>query len=411
MRKKISAILIDKDYKYRDYSQIKYNSNDANSEKHFELKILESDSNILHEIYKFRGVDAIITIGGEFIDFLEMTRLPFEFRKKWIHYNEFDAEKITNSILNVFTGNINRANAPKKFSIFTCAYNTGNVKFERLYNSLILQTYREWDWFILDDSMDDETSKLIESYQDPRITVIKNVSVHGNIGFNKHIIAMACDGDYLAEVDHDDELSKDCLELLKKAFDTYGSDFVYSCAVECKGSVETPIVYSNGWGWGEGLTKTELINGSMVTYSESPSINPYSIRTIYAQPNHIRCWEKNFYHKIGGHNTELSVLDDMDILIRTFLNGKMTKVDKALYFQYEGEGERGGQNNDNTQSSRFAEIQRTVWLLKNKYDEQIHNRILELGYNDDPWDDSLGSSVLWKEHEAGKEIMSDLLTV
>jgi hypothetical protein len=219
---------------------------------------------------------------------------------------------------------------------------------------------------------------------------------------------MMCDGDFLCEVDHDDELTADCFETLKAAYEKYpDSYFLYSCALELVMPSRIPIIYGDGWGWGEGLTKTDTVNGEKFTFSESPAVNPYSIRTIYAQPNHIRCWKREFYHKIGGNNPKMSVLDDQEILIRTFLNGKMTKVDKALYIQYEGEGGRGV-NKDNTQSVRFAEIQRTTMLLKNKYDKAIHKRIISLGFKDDPWDPKGEYSVLWKQHKRGQNIMSHL---
>ena len=116
------------------------------------------------------------------------------------------------------------------------------------------------------------------------------------------------------------------------------------------------------------------------------------------QPNHVRCWKTDFYHKIGGHVQELSVLDDMELLVRTFLYGKMTKIEKVLYIQHEGEGERGV-NSSTAQSTRFAEIQRTDQYLKWKYDMDIHNRILELGYEDTAWNEEFQTSVLWREHE------------
>ena len=103
---------------------------------------------------------------------------------------------------------------------------------------------------------------------------------------------------------------------------------------------------------------------------------------------------------------DLSVLDDMEILIRTFLYGKMVKIDKVLYFQYEEAGVRGSKENNNTQSSRFAEIQRTLWYIKDAYDEKIHNRILELGFHDNAWSEEENCSILWKEHTPGMEIMN-----
>jgi hypothetical protein len=86
----------------------------------------------------------------------------------------------------------------------------------------------------------------------------------------------------------------------------------------------------------------------------------------------------------------------------------MTKVNKVLYIQYEGTSNRidGGET---TQGKRFAEIQRTCFLLKEKYDDAIHERILKLGFTDYAWDYEHGYSTLWKEHTPGLEIMSHLL--
>lgn len=408
MRNKISAIIIDPDYYKHEYLDIKCFENDEHAEKHFELKILENDKNIVEEIFKFNYFDAIITI-GDLSNYKEMAKLPFEYRAKWCHYNDFDGKTIANTITSVLTYNLVREDKPKKYSFFTCTYNTGEFRLKRLYESIKNQSYKEWNWFIIDDSPNDETIKLIESLHEPRITVIKNVTRHGNIGFNKHTIAMMCDGDYLVEVDHDDELTTDCLYHLNEAFNKYpDAEFAYSLCIEysVNEKSQVPIIYGEGWGWGEGKFKSEFINGKYEYFSASPNINPYSIRTIYCQPNHIRCWNKQFYHKIGGHNTELSVLDDMELLIRTFLHTKMIKIDKVLYFQYQDAGERGSKECNNTQSTRFAEIQRTVWLLKNRYDELVHNRILELGYKDDPWNEQYGYSELWKKHKPNQNVMN-----
>ena len=295
MREIISAIVIDKDYVKHNYALVKTNAENARCEEYIGLKILDNDSDILKELSDFRGVDAIITIGGNFIDFKEMMKLPFEYRKKWVHFTEFSAERVSNAIIATFKSNINREHT-KLFSIFTCTYKTGFGKLARLYNSLLAQTYREWNWFVIDDSDDNnETVNILKSFNDPRITIIQNVTNHGNIGFNKHTIAMMCNGDYLVEVDHDDELSDDCLELLLNAFKVYNdTDFAYSLAAEFKGNTGKCIVYGDGWGHGEGLTKEELIKGEKLKISATPNITPFTIRTIYAMPNHVRCWTREF---------------------------------------------------------------------------------------------------------------------
>lgn len=384
MRNIISAIIIDKEYKSHNISGITYKVNDF-SEQKFDVHCVDSPDNILKEFNKFRGFDCLISIGN--MDFSELNALSFEFRKKWIHFDEFDEEKIARGIISTFSLNIGRIREQnvKLFSIFTCTFNTGKKKIERLYNSILSQTYPNWNWWILDDSKDSVTVEYIQKLHDPRIHLIQNVSDHGNIGYNKHLIASVCDGDYLVEVDHDDELTPDCLEKLKEAFDKYNdTDFVYSDTLEYVDERNESIFYGDEYGFGQGTYRNEEVNGKLYTVAiPCPCINAKTIRTIYGEPNHVRCWKKEFYHKIGGHNTELSVLDDMDIIIRTFLYGKITKVNKVLYIQHEGE--RENVNSDNAQNKRFKEIQRTVWLLKNKYDKQIHERILSLGYKDDIW--------------------------
>lgn len=397
MRNRISAIIIDPDYDSHDYSLITTKGDAVYGyeygEHEFDLKILNDSDNILSEISKFKDFDCLITIGNK-INFKPLNELSFEFRKKWIHRDEFDPVWITRNIINVFLYNINREREQevKLFSCFTCTFNTSKKDFEQLYNSLLNQTYKNWNWYILDDSTNPTVSEMIANYHDPRIFVFKNISNHGNIGFNKHMIASMCDGDYLVEVDHDDELTEDCLELLLAAFTKYpDSDFVYSDAYEEVNGKE--VYYDTGFAYNLGTYKKVNIKGVERNIAITAEINAISIRGIHALPNHVRCWKKDFYHRIGGHNTELSVLDDMDLLIRTFLYGKMTKIEKVLYIQHEGNNIK---RHDGTtaQSKRFFEIQRTNHLLRRKYDKQIHERILELGYKDEPWiDDTMGSNI------------------
>lgn len=406
MRDRIAAIIIDKDCKERDYSEIAYYDGNYNSERGFDLEILETADGIFGKIHDFNSVDSIITVGDRSC-WGDLYGAPYSIRRKWTHIDNYNPEYVKNCILATFLENL-KYDGPLLFSFFTCTHNTSKEVFARLYNSMCNQTYKEWDWFIVDDSDDDSTCEMIESFKDPRIFVVKTHTLKGNIGFNKHLAAMMCDGDILCEVDHDDELTTDCLETIKGAYEDFpDSDFFYSLCLELKGKDLVPIVYGKGWGWGEGLTKTEVVNGVEYTFSATPGVNPFSIRTIYSQPNHIRCWRRDFYHKIGGHNTTMSVLDDQEILIRTFLQGNMTKIDKVLYIQYEGDGERGI-SKDNTQSLRFGEIQRTTMLLKSTYDEEIHKRILSKGFEDTAWDDGLGYSILWKEHTPGENVMSNL---
>lgn len=413
MINRLKAIIIDPLCSLHDYSLVK--SVDKlwnNSERGFDLILLDNISNIDEILCKNKDFDSIITIcENENCEiYKNFCQRGFQFRKKWCNFNEFNSVKFANAIIGTFFTNMTRDNGRfPLFSFFTCTFNTPKEKIERLYRSIVSQEYIEWDWFILDDSTDDSVINIIESFNDYRITIIRNSTNHGSIGFNKHAIAMMCDGDYLVEVDHDDELTCDCLKYLKMAFETYkDTDFVYSESLELAG--DESIIYCHGWGFGEGKRGKEIVNGVEYEKNIIPEVNPFSIRTIYSQPNHVRCWKKSFYHLIGGHNTSFSVMDDCELIIRTFLNGKMTKIDKILYIQHEDKGKRGESGN-NTQSIRYGEIQRFAWYLKRYYDKKIHERILELGFTDYAWNENRGESELWRDHEPGLEVMSNLLKV
>jgi hypothetical protein len=232
MKSKISAIIVDPLKNEHNYNNIRTYYLGEHEDETFDIKVYRNTEGWLEVLDKNRGFDCLITI-GEDINFRPLNEMSFEYRKKWIHIDEFNIESIAQGIVNVFRFNINRSNANSEmFSIFTCAYNTPPEFVKRLYESLCAQTYNNWNWWIIDDSSPNKVN-YFERLKDSRIHIIKNITEHGNIGFNKNLIASIADGDYLVEVDHDDELTPDCLELLKKAFDTYSDcDFVYSYAFE-----------------------------------------------------------------------------------------------------------------------------------------------------------------------------------
>ena len=82
-----------------------------------------------------------------------------------------------------------------------------------------------------------------------------------------------------------------------------------------------------------------------------------SLAYIWYAPDHVRSWRKSVYEEIGGHNVDLSICDDHELMIRTYLKTKMYHIKKPLYI-YRVYGE-------NTYLQRNADIQtKTVDLYK-----------------------------------------------
>lgn len=159
---------------------------------------------------------------------------------------------------------------------------------------------------------------------------------------------MQGNGDYLAELDHDDLLVSTAVEDIENAFASSKADFVYSNAADFfpNGNGHWfPDWEINGWRYRDTIIDERWYNECL---SFAPSAA--SIGLIYYAPNHIRCWRKEFYQKIGGHNPNFRLADDHELVVRTYLHGKIYHLDKLLYLYRMGE--------NNTFSKNIPEIAR-----------------------------------------------------
>jgi hypothetical protein len=132
-------------------------------------------------------------------------------------------------------------------------------------------------------------------------------------------------------------------------------------------------------------------------------INPKTIRHIVGVPNHFRAWERFFYHSIGGHNRRMSIADDYELIVRTFLHTKMVRIPKLLYLQF--------YHNSNTQNATRKDIQRRVRTISTFYNERIKNRFEELGFEDwaykfNPQSPLMAPSLFGKEECSVNYIMN-----
>ncbi len=164
--------------------------------------------------------------------------------------------------------------------------------------------------------------------------------------------------------------------------------FIYTDCTECQED-GSPWTYSEGWGMGYGNYREEEHGGVKYMVISSPNINAKTIRHIVAAPNHIRSWRSSVYHAVGGHNDFLHVVDDYELMVRTFLNTRMGHIPKMCYVQYRNQ-------TGNTHQVRVLEIQRLVRYISECYDEAIHERLLELGVDDFVWKD--GESSFMRLH-------------
>ena len=109
-----------------------------------------------------------------------------------------------------------------KFSIFTTCYKSYD-KINRAYDGMKSQTLKDWEWFLLDDSPEDEHFNFLRDFakKDKRIRLYKRDCNSGNIGNVKNEAVGLCRGKYVLELDHDDIVLP---TILKDAYDVFESD-------------------------------------------------------------------------------------------------------------------------------------------------------------------------------------------
>jgi len=69
--------------------------------------------------------------------------------------------------------------------------------------SVISQSYQNWELIIVDDCSNDNTIKLISEFKDTRIILIKNKSNKG-VAFSRNVALKAATGQYITFLDSDD---------------------------------------------------------------------------------------------------------------------------------------------------------------------------------------------------------------
>lgn len=221
-------------------------------------------------------------------------------------------------------------------SVVTATYNTDPAVLTRTWSSLKLQSFTDWEWVVYDDSTTDQVKLMVDGFctdERYRIRYFRpRTPSGGNIGYVKRMAFGLALGDILVELDHDDELTRDCLESVSAAFDDSRIGFVYSDCCEILPSGLSGK-YPEGWGLGFG---SEYWDEDHQVWAMRVPVNRTTVSHIVSMPNHVRAWSRQAYQEAGGHDPTLPVADDYDLMIRTLLVADYRHIPKMLYRQHIG---------------------------------------------------------------------------
>lgn len=97
-----------------------------------------------------------------------------------------------------------------KFSILVPAYETQETYLRAMINSVLNQTYGNFELILADASASDKVERVIREYTDKRI-IYKKLKRNAGISANTNQALMYASGDYAGLLDHDDVLTQDAL--------------------------------------------------------------------------------------------------------------------------------------------------------------------------------------------------------
>ncbi len=196
------------------------------------------------------------------------------------------------------------------FSILVAQYNNGKY-FEDCYNSIIAQTYQNWEVIIVDDaSTDNSVAVMKELIGDDSRFKIEILPKNRGCGFTKRRCAELASGEICAFLDPDDSITEDALEIMMSEHEKHS---------------EASMIYS----------KTSLCDEHLNIEFERKSqqvknADPYFFN-FDGFVFHFLSYKKSFYNQTAGINNYLQRAVDQDLVFLLYEVGPCFFIDTALY--------------------------------------------------------------------------------
>ena len=343
----------------------------------------------LHQLFVVHKPVFVVSFGEESMWIKRgVGGMPFNFRRLWVHFPK--GESLTQDALTAcFLESENPGGHPDHplISVVTPTYRSG-PKLQRAYQSLLNQTYDYWEWIIWDDSPEQDTFAMLTAMalDDMRIHVFKAPQRSGLIGEMKFRAGSLASGQWLVELDHDDRIAPRLFEWIRDIASKHpATKFIYSDHSELLEEGDGPFSYGQNYGYNYGSYARQHVrshdDGPLKPHyiSRSAWPNRHTLHHLVGLPNHVRVWNKAFYDSIGRHRPFLSVADDYDLIVRSFLAanpGEWVCIAAPAYFQYRNIG------GDNFTFKRNALIQHLVGQLHQWYYPQLLAKYGVLGWEE-----------------------------
>lgn len=227
-------------------------------------------------------------------------------------------------------------------------YNRESV-IEKSIQSILSQSFSNFELIIINDGSTDNTSKLISEISDERISIYNQNNIRQTQ--SRRIACEFSNGKYFAFCDSDDIWSSDYLEKVYDVFEKYNAEYIFTNYI-CSGEQNPRIRLDNK------NTKLWLENSSQKISEKLYQFDDLYVALLKYQPIFTSCQviSKRHYLDIGGISKNINNLE---------LNTKVTSEDSHII-----------RKSALTQSAFF--INETLVTLGRQGDNQSSNYISNL---------------------------------
>lgn len=194
-----------------------------------------------------------------------------------------------------------------KFSVLMPVYNVEQQWLERAIESIMAQTYENWELCIVDDA---STDKYLIEY----LTTITNEKIkikfakeNGGISVATNLAAEMATGEYILLMDNDDEITNDALQEFYQCITEKGAEVIYSDqdSIDINGNHSCPVYKPD---WSPDLFRSQMYIG------------------------HLCGFKKDLFFEVGGFRKQFDGSQDYDLLLRIIeKTNKIEHIDKVLY--------------------------------------------------------------------------------
>ncbi|MBE6467088.1 MAG: glycosyltransferase [Alphaproteobacteria bacterium] len=234
-----------------------------------------------------------------------------------------------------------------KVSVLMPVYKTNEKYLREAIESILDQTFSDFEFLILDDCPDDDREEIVKSYKDKRIKYSKNEQNLGITPSRNKLIDMAS-GEYLAVFDHDDISLPDRLEKQVAYLDEHSDVGVVSCKVKTMIRGKTSRNPSNNHDIKLALMRVCSINHSAAM-----------IRKSVLTENNIR------------YEEEFSPSEDYALWCRLIPFTNFHNLNEIL-FHYRDHG----QNTSHRQSDKMRQATLSIWSFVKNDNPQLYEEFL-----------------------------------